>query len=95
MVIVDKGVEYPEVKPERKRYQRTSKQDIHDFVRWMFKHNDDEEFNKLSNAKMTNMYYAETGKFINRETVRRNRKIWRKVDGKIVNTGNEYGNMLK
>lgn len=95
MVIVDKGVVYPPKKIERKKHQRTTKEDIHKFVRWLFKHNDDEAFNKLSSGKISNLYLNETGTFINRETVRRNRKIWQMKDGKIVNTENEFGNMMK
>lgn len=90
MIIVDKGVEYPIKKIERKRHQRTSKNDIHTFVRWLFNH----DVNGLSNDKISKMYYEETGIFINRETVRRNRKIWRIVDNKIVNTENEFGNHM-
>ena len=95
LIIVDKGVEYPLKKVERKKHQRTTKNDIHEFVRWLFKHNNDEAFNKLSNGKLSNMYLSETGIFINRETIRRNRKVWRLIDGKIVNTENEYGNVIK
>ena len=92
--IVDKGVVYPPKKIERKKHQRTTKEDIHKFVRWLFKHNDDEAFNKLSSGKISNLYLNETGTFINRETVRRNRKIWQMKDGKIVNTENEFGNVI-
>lgn len=94
LVIIDKGVEYPAKPIERERYQRVTKKEIHDFVRWMFKHNDNEEFNKLSNAKISNMYYSETGVYINRETIRRNRKIWKLDNGKIVNTENPHGNRM-
>ena len=90
LVIVDKGIVYPVVQPERKRYQRTTKKEIHDFVRWLFKHNTDEAFNKLSNAKVANMYFVESGVYINRETIRRNRNLWHVVDNKIVNSENRF-----
>ena len=61
-----------------------TKQELHDFVRWSFKHVNDENWSTLSGLKIANLYFQETGKYINRATVNRNRDNWLMKDGKIV-----------
>lgn len=84
MPIVDRGVMYEAHPVERVKYTRMTKQELHDFVRWTFTHVNDPGWDKLSNAKVANLYLQETGKHINRVTVGRNRDNWFMKGGKIV-----------
>ena len=84
MSIVDKGILY-EAKPVvREKYHRMTKQELHDFVRWMFTHVNDDGWNEMSCRRIANMYYQETGKYICHQTVARNRDNWYIKGGKIV-----------
>ena len=84
MPIMTNGVMHTAKPIEREKYKRITKQELHDFVRWLFTHVNDEGFDKMSNAKITNLYFQETGKHICRQTVLRNRYNWFIKDGKIV-----------
>ena len=84
MPVVDKGVMFVKNTVERVKYHRITKQELHDFVRWTFKHVNDPDWNKISNGHIANLYFQETGKYINRATVGRNRDNWFLKDGKIV-----------
>ena len=88
MPVIDKGVMYVKNQPEREKYKRITKQELHEFVRWSFTHTNDSGWNDLSNAKIANLYFQETGKYINRNTVGRNRDNWFLKDGKIVRYDN-------
>ena len=84
MDIIDRGVMFVKNPVERVKYKRMTKQELHDFVRWLFTHVNDDDYDKMSNAKIANMYFQETGKYINRSTVSRNRDNWFMKNGKIV-----------
>ena len=84
MPIMTNGVMHTAKPIEREKYKRITKQELHDFVRWLFTHANDDGWDALSNAKIANMYFQETGKLINRVTVSRNRNNWFIKDGKIV-----------
>ena len=84
MPVVDKGVMFVKNPVEHEKHKRMTKQELHDFVRWSFKHVKDEEWSTMSNARIANLYFQETGKHINRVTVGRNRDNWFLKDGKIV-----------
>ena len=84
MDIIDRGMMFTKNPVQRVKHTRMTKQELHDFVRWMFKHVDDEGWNEMSGLKIANMYMQETGKYINRATVNRNRDNWFMKDGKIV-----------
>ena len=80
--IVENGVVFKKNPVQREPHKRMTKQEIHDFVRWAFAQND-ENMSKYSNAKIANKYFQDTGRYICRETVRRNRDCWFMKDGKI------------
>ena len=84
MDIIDRGVMFTKNPVDRVKYHRITKQELHDFVRWMFKHIDDAGWSELSGLKISNLYMQETGKYISRSTVNRNRDNWFLKDGKIV-----------
>lgn len=84
MDIVDRGVMFEKNPVQQEKYHRITKQELHDFVRWCFKHINDEGWSTMSNARVANLYLQETGKHINRVTVGRNRDNWFIKDGKIV-----------
>ena len=84
MDIIDRGVMFVKNPVEQPKYHRITKQELHDFVRWTFKHVKDENWSTISNAHIANLYLQETGKHINRVTVGRNRDNWFMKDGKIV-----------
>ena len=84
MPIVSNGVMFTAKPIEHEKHKRITKQELHDFVRWLFTHVNDEGYDEFSNAKIANMYFQETGKLINRVTVSRNRNNWFIKDGKIV-----------
>ena len=88
MPILDRGVMFVKNPVTREKHSRITKQELHDFVRWTFTHVNDPGWNDLSNAKIANLYFQETGKYINRNTVGRNRDNWFLKDGKIVRYGN-------
>ena len=82
--IIDRGFMFVKNPAEHEKHKRMTKQELHEFVRWSFKHVDDENWSTLSNAHIANLYFQETGKHINRVTVGRNRYNWFMKDGKIV-----------
>ena len=84
MPVVDKGVMFVKNPVTRENHKRMTKQELHDFIRWSFKHVDDPGWSTLSGLKIANLYFQETGKYINRATVNRNRDNWFLKDGKIV-----------
>ena len=84
MDIIDRGVMFTKNPVDRVKYKRITKQELHDFVRWLFKHTDDAGWSEMSNARIANLYFQETGRIINRSTVARNRDNWFMKDGKIV-----------
>ena len=84
MDIIDRGVMFTKKPMDRVKNARITKQELHDFVRWLFTHVNDDGYDKMSNAKIANMYFQETGKYISRQTVVRNRYNWFIKDGKIV-----------
>ena len=84
MPIVTNGVMHTAKPIEREKYKRITKQELHDFVRWLFTHVNDEGYDKMSCGKIANMYFQETGKYISRQTVVRNRHNWFIKDGKIM-----------
>ena len=84
MPIIDKGVMYIKNHVERVKHTRMTKKELHDFVRWTFTHNNDPDWDSMSGLKIANLYMQETGKYINRATVNRNRDNWFLKDGKIV-----------
>ena len=52
MPVVDKGVMFVKNPVEHEKHKRMTKQELHDFVRWSFKHVKDEEWSTMSNARM-------------------------------------------
>ena len=84
MPVVDKGVMFVKNPVQQVKYHRITKQELHDFVRWTFTHVNDPDWSKISNGHIANLYFQETGKYINRVTVGRNRDNWFIKDGKIV-----------
>ena len=84
MDIIDRGVMFVKNPVERVKYKRMTKQELHDFVRWLFTHVNDNGWSEMSCLKIANMYFQETGKYINRSTVSRNRHNWFIKNGKIV-----------
>ena len=84
MPIMSNGVMFTAKPIERTKYKRITKQELHDFVRWLFTHVNDDGYDKMSCGKIANMYFQETGKYISRQTVVRNRYNWFIKDGKIV-----------
>ena len=81
-IVDDKGVVFKKNPEKRQPHQRITKQELHDFIRWAFAQTD-ENMSTYSNAHIANMYMNDTGKYICRETVRRNRDCWYMKDGKI------------
>ena len=84
MDIIDRGVMFVKNPVDRVKHTRMTKQELHEFVRWMFTHADDPGFSEMSGLRISNLYLRETGKHINRATVNRNRDNWFMKDGKIV-----------
>ena len=80
--IVENGVVFKAKPVKHELHKRITKQELHDFIRWAFAQTDD-NLCTYSNAKIANMYMNDTGKYINRETVRRNRDCWYMKNGKI------------
>ena len=68
----------------RNKFQRMTKEELHDFVKWTFKHVNDKDWKNLSNMSIAKLYYQETGKYINRVTVGRNRDNWYMKGDKII-----------
>ena len=81
-IVDDKGVVFKKNPVQHEVHKRMTKQELHDFIRWAFAQTD-ENMCKYSNAHIANMYMNDTGKYICRETVRRNRDCWYMKDGKI------------
>ena len=84
MDIIDRGVMFTKKPMDRVKNARITKQELHDFVRWSFKHVNDEGWSEMSNARISNLYLQETGRYICRSTIARNRYNWFLKDGKIV-----------
>ena len=84
MDIIDRGVMFVKNPVQREKHTRMTKEELHDFIRWSFTHVDDPGWSTLSGLKIANLYFQETGKYINRATVNRNRDNWFLKDGKIV-----------
>jgi hypothetical protein len=84
MDIIDRGVMFTKKPMDRVKNARITKQELHDFVRWSFKHVNDEGWSEMSSLKIANLYFQETGKYISRSTVNRNRYNWVMKNGDIV-----------
>ena len=84
MPIIDRGVMFVKNPVERVKHTRMTKKELHEFVRWTFTHKNDDNWDSLSGLKIANLYFQETGKYINRATVNRNRDNWFLKGGKIV-----------
>ena len=68
----------------RVKNQRMTKQELHDFVKWVFTHVNDDGWDALSNYKIAKLYNQETGKHINHVTVSNNRGCWYIKGGELV-----------
>ena len=90
--INDRGFIYGIIqKPEPNH--RITKAELHDFVRWyvnLVNQADGDEVRKLSDIKIQNLYWQQTGKYISRNTIYRNRKCWFLKNGEIVRIGYEH-----
>ena len=71
----------------RVKNQRMTKQELHDFVRWVFTHVNDDGWDALSNEKVAKLYVQETGKHVNSVTAGNNRDCWYIKGGKLVRVG--------
>ena len=65
-------------------YNRITKKELMDFVKWHIEHCKDENYNKLGCKRISELYFNETGKHIGRATVNNNRYNWFMKDGKLV-----------
>ena len=87
--INDRGFVYGViVKPDKNH--RMTKAELHDFVRWyisVVNQPDGDEIRKLSDIKIQNLYWQQTGKYVSRTTINRNRKCWFLKDGQIIRVG--------
>ena len=90
--INDRGFVYGVIiKP--KESHRMTKAELHEFVRWYItrvNEADGDEIRKLSDVKIQNLYWQQTGKYVSRNTVNRNRKCWFLKDGQIIRIGYEH-----
>ena len=94
--VYEHGIQYENGKRVKQHHPRMTKQELHNFVKWMIAQTDD-NMRYYSNQKIANIYEQQTGKYINRETVRRNRDCWIVYDNKImrVDEKREYDSGIK
>lgn len=89
--INDRGFVYANMKLPPKNH-RITKKELHDFVRWYVarvNEADGDEIRKLSDIKIQNLYWQQTGKYISKNTIYRNRKCWFLKNGEIIRIGYE------
>lgn len=65
-------------------YNRITKQELLDFVKWHLQHLNDEQYKNLGCKRISDMYFKETGKRISRDTVYNNRYCWYYKGDKLI-----------